>query len=151
VPEVQERPIGVIVCAASADALGRLVAPGHGARTLRVAPDETMTLVAPAFTGDVCRELEDRIAALDLDAVVLDVSDGWAAFALTGEDADRAFSYLSALEAPVGDAFVQGDVARVAAKVVREPDGLLVLVPAYWAEHVRMRAVEDAGVKAVPR
>jgi len=151
VPEVQERPIGVIVCAAAPDALDRLVAPGHGARMLRVAPDETMALVTPAFTEDVRRALGDRIAALDPDAVVLDVSDGWSAFALTGDDADRAFSYLSALEPPPSDAFVQGDVARVAAKVVREPDGLLLFVPSYWGEHLRRRAVEDAGAEAAPR
>lgn len=150
-PEVRDRPVGVIVCAASRDALDRLVAPGHGARTLRVAADETMAVVAPDFSEDVRRELEDRVTALDPDAVVLEVSDGWAAIALTGPDADRAFSYLSPLEPPAGDAFVQGDVARVAAKVVREPDGLLLLVPAYWGEHVRTRAVEDAGAQAAAR
>jgi hypothetical protein len=31
---------------------------------------------------------------------------------------------------------------------MREPDGLLLLVPAYWSEHVRTRAIEDAGAKA---
>jgi hypothetical protein len=143
--------MGVVVCAASADALDRLVAPGHGARMLRLAPDETLALVAPAFAEDVRRELDDRVAALDPDAVVLDVSDGWAAIALTGEDAVRGFSYLSALEPPVADELVQGDVARVAAKVVREQDGLLLLVAAYWREHLVARLVEDAGAKAVTR
>jgi len=148
VADVHDRPVGAIVCAASPEALDRLVAPGHGARMLRVAPDETMAVVAPAFTDDVRRELEDRIAALDADALVLDVSDGWLGLALTGPDADHALSYLSALEPPVADGYVQGDVARVAAKVMREPDGLLLLVPAYWSEHVRARAIEDAGAKA---
>jgi sugar lactone lactonase YvrE len=148
VPEMRDRATGVITCAATPEALDRLVAPGHGARLLRVASDEMMTLVAPASVEDVCRELNDRISALDADAIVMDVSDGWAAIALTGGDADRAFSYLSALEPPADAAFVQGDVARVAAKVVREPDGLLLLVPAYWAEHVRTRAIEDADAEA---
>jgi hypothetical protein len=141
--------MGVVACAASADALDRLLAPGHGARMLRVAPDETLALVAPGFTEDVRREFEDRVTALDPDALVLDVSDGWAAIALTGDDAARGFSYLSALEPPVADELVQGDVARVGAKVVREPDGLLLLVPAYWREHLRARAVEDAGARTV--
>jgi hypothetical protein len=150
VPELGDRPSGVIVCAADPSALDRLVPPGHGARTLRVAPDEMMAVVAPAFTDDVGRELADRIAALDDDALVLDVSDGWRALALTGDDADHAFSYLSALAPPDDGGFVQGDVARVGAKIVRERDGLLLLVPAYWGDHVRTRAIEDAGATAGP-
>jgi glycine cleavage system aminomethyltransferase T len=151
VPELRDRSVGVIVCAATADALDRLVAPGHGARLLRVAPDEAMAVVEAAYAEDVRRELEDRIAVLDDDALVMDVSDGWAAIGITGPDADRSFSYLSALEPPSDDGFVQGDVARVAAKVARETDGLLVLVPAYWAEHLRARAAEDAGAQGAPR
>jgi hypothetical protein len=145
VPEVRERPLGVIVCAADPAALDRLVAPGHGARMLRVAPDELMAVAKRDVIDDVRRELHDRITALDDDALVIDGSDGWTAIALTGPDADRALSYLSALDPPGSDELVQGDVARVAAKIVREPDGLLVLVPAYWGEHLRTRAIEDAG------
>ena len=144
-PEVHDRPLGVIVCAADPAALDRLVPPGHGARVLRVAPDEVLAVVAPDFADDVRRELADRVAALDHDALVLDVSDGWAAIALVGDDAERALSYLSALEAPAADGFAQGDVARIAAKILREPDGLVLLVPAYWRDHVRTRAIENAG------
>ncbi len=144
-PEIRDRPLGVIVCAADAAALDRLVPPGHGARVLRIARDETLAVVAPDFADDVRRELADRVAALDHDALVLDVSDGWAAIALVGDDAEGALSYLSALEAPAADGFAQGDVARVAAKILREPDGLVLLVPAYWRDHVRTRAIEDAG------
>src|SRR3954465_13717912 len=78
VPEVRDRLVGILVCAADPGALDRLVAPGHGARTLRVAPDETMAVVSPEFTEDVRRERGDRVAALDPDALVVDVSDGWA-------------------------------------------------------------------------
>jgi acetylglutamate kinase len=139
----------VIVCAADPDALNRLVPPGHGARMLRVAPDESLVVVEPAVAADVRRELDDRIAAIDADALVLDVSDGWAALALVGDDADHAFSYLSGLEVPAADGFAQGDVARVGARILREPDGLLLLVPAYWREHIRTRAIEDAGAAEV--
>ena len=100
----------------------------------------------PAVGADVAREVEDRIAALDADALVLDVSDGWAAWSLAGDDARRAFSYLSHLNPPGNGGFVQGDVARVAAKVLDEPNGLTILVPAYWREHVRERAIMDARV-----
>jgi len=111
---------------------------------MRVAPDETMAVVDAASAEDLRRELHDRATALDDDALVVDASDGWAAFMLAGVDADRAFSYLSALDPPDADGFTQGDVARVAAKVFREPDGLVILVPAYWGGYVRARAVEDA-------
>ena len=107
--DLHDRAVGVIVCAATPQALDHLVAPGHATRVLRVAPDETMFVVAPAFAHDVRRELHDRITALDEDALVLDISDGWSGLALTGADADRALSYLSALDPPDGDGLVQGD------------------------------------------
>jgi hypothetical protein len=138
--------VAVVLCSADAAALDALVAPGHGARMLRTAPDEALFVAGPAVAADVTREVEDRIAALDHDALVLDVSDGWAAWSLAGDDARRAFSFLSHLDPPSDGVFVQGDVARVAAKVLDEPDGLTILVPAYWREHVRERAVVDARV-----
>ena len=67
----------------------------------------------PAVATDVVREVADRIAALDGDAVVLDVTDGWAAWSLVGDDAAHALSYLSQLDAPQDGGFVQGDVAHV--------------------------------------
>ena len=133
------------MCSADAAALDALVAPGHGARMLRTAPDEALFVASPGVAADITREIEDRIAALDDDALVLDVSDGWAAWSLVG-DARRALSFLSHLDPPSDGAFVQGDVARVGAKVLDEPDGLTILVPAYWREHVRERAIVDARV-----
>ena len=138
--------MAVVLCSADAAALDALVAPGHGARLLRTAPDEALFVVRPAVAADVMREVEDRIAALDADALVLDVSDGWAAWSLAGDDARRAFSFLSPLDPPGNGGFVQGDVARVAAKVLDEPNGLTILVPAYWREHMRVRAIVDARV-----
>ena len=138
--------MAVVLCSADAAALDALVAPGHGARMLRTAPDEALFVARPAVATDVTREVEDRIAALDADALLLDVSDGWAAWSLAGEDARRALSFLSHLDPPGDGGFVQGDVARVAAKVLDEPNGLTILVPAYWREHVRERALVDARV-----
>jgi hypothetical protein len=143
--------MAVVLCSADAKALDALVAPGHGARTLRTAPDEALFLCPTELAHDVAREVEDRIAALDGDALVLDVSDGWAAWSLRGDDAGHAFSYLSALDLPTGDGIVQGDVARVAAKVITEDERVTILVPAYWREHVRRRATEDARATEVVR
>jgi hypothetical protein len=149
VPDLLARSVAVVLCSADAAALDALVAPGHGAMTLRAAPDEALFLCPPGLAHDVAREVEDRIAALDGDALVLDVSDGWAAWSLRGDDAGRAFSYLSALDLPTGHGFVQGDVARVGAKVYVEDADVTILVPAYWGEHLRRRAIDDARATEV--
>ncbi len=145
---MRDRPLAVVLCSADATALDALVEPGYGTRVVRTADDEALFLCQPAVATDVVREVVDRIAALDGDAVVLDVTDGWAAWSLVGDDAAHALSYLSQLDAPEDGRFVQGDVAHVAAKVLGEPDGLTILIPAYWREHLRERAMRDAPVIA---
>ena len=144
-PELRATSVSVVLCAADAQTLDRLIPPGHSARVLRTAPDEALFVAPAAVAPDVLREVTDRVAALEPDALVLDVTDGWAAWSLLGPDARDAFAFLSALDLPSEDAFIQGDVARVAAKVLTEPSGgLTILVPAYWGAHVRERALRDA-------
>jgi hypothetical protein len=143
VPEITSAHVAVLLCQADGGALDALVAPGHGARTLATAPDERLFVCNPEVAGDVERELRDRIAALDADAVVLDVSDGWACLRLTGDDAAPSFAYLSQLDPPEPGAFVQGHVANVAAKVLGDPDGVTILVRAYWDAHLWERATHD--------
>ena len=142
--------IAVVLCQADAESLDALVLPGHGARAVRTAPDEYLFVCEPAAAPEVVREAADRIAALDPDAVVLDVSDGWAAVRVAGDDTPRAFSYLSQLDPPPPGAFAQGDVAHVAAKVLGADDGLTILVPAYWRDHLRERIVRDGHATEVP-
>jgi hypothetical protein len=150
VPELRGRAIAVIVCAADAEALDALITPGHGSTTLRTCPDEALVVAARDVADTVAREVRDRIAALDHDALVLDMSDGWSAWSLIGPDAADAFSYLSALPAPGPGDFVQGDVARIGATVLGEDGALTILVPGYWSEHVRVRALRDARAIEVP-
>jgi hypothetical protein len=150
VPELRARSRGVTVCAADAAALDRLVPPGYGARLVRAAPDELLLVTEPDVADNVAREVRDRVTALDADALVVDASDGWFGWSLRGDGALDAFAYLSALEPPASGDAVQGDVARVAAVVLGEPDGLTILVPAYHREHVRERAVHDARATEVP-
>ena len=147
--ELRARSLAVVLCAADASSLDALVPPGHGARTLRTAPDEAMFVAAPDVATNIAREVADRIAALDHDAITLDVSDGWVAWSLAGDDVSHAFSYLSRLDPPGEGAFAQGDVAHVAAKVIGEPNALTILVPAYWREYVRERALHDARAHEV--
>jgi sarcosine oxidase gamma subunit len=146
VADLRARSVAVLLCSADVEALDALVQPGHGSRTLRTAPDEALFVASPGNAETVVREIQDRIAALDEDALVLDVSDAWSAWTIAGQDAARAFSYLSALDVPSAGDFVQGDVARVAAKVLGEEDGLTILVPAYWHDHLRECALRDARI-----
>jgi hypothetical protein len=146
--ELAPRSLGVVVCAADAPSLDALVPPGHDARHIRTAPDETLFVSSPAVTGDVVRALIDRIGALDDDGLVLDVSDGWASWSLAGDDVAAAFAAVSTLDMPGPGGAVQGAVAGVAAKVLGEADDVLtILVPAYWSNHLRERLVEDAGAR----
>ena len=149
-PELRRADLRVIVCLASAETLDRLVPPGHGARTVRVAADEALFVADAATAPEVLREVEDRVAAIESDAVVRDVGDGWAAWSLVGPDAPGALARVSHLISPGAGDWVQGDVARVGAKVLGDDDGMTILVPAYWDDHVRTRLVEDAGATEVP-
>jgi glycine cleavage system aminomethyltransferase T len=149
VPELAPADVAVVLCQADAAAVDALVAPGHRARVLATAPDERLFVCEPAVATDVAREVRDRIAALDDDAIVLDVTDAWSGLRLVGADAPDAFAYLSRLDPPGPDAFVQGHVAHVAAKVLGDPDGLTILVPAYWGAHLWERVRHDTGAREV--
>ena len=126
--EVSAPPLRSIAVLASPDACD--AAGGH-----RVAPDEALVL-----DGDT-DALRAAVAPLDPDALVVDVSGGWAAVRLEGDGARSAFARLSELELPP-DGFVQGEVLRVGARVVVAGDRIDVLVPAMVLDHVleRVRA-----------
>ncbi len=147
-PELRGVERSVVLCQASPGALDALVSPGYGSRTCRTAPDEALIVADHERAAEVEREVADRISALDDEAVVLDVTDGWAAWTLDGTDARAAFAYLSALHLPE-EGFVQGDVAHVPAKVLVEAGALVILVPSYWGAHLRERAVADARATEV--
>lgn len=103
----------------------------------RVSPAEVMLL------GDVSIEvLERAVRAEDPDAVLLDVSDGWALVPLEGPNAREAFARLSELALPA-EGFVQGAVAGVGARVLILRDAIDLLVPAMFEAHVRTRVEAD--------
>ena len=109
-------------------------APGAG----RVAPDEVMV------RGPVADDLRAAIHTVDPDALIRESTEGWAEIVIDGGDARDVFARVSELRLPDGPGYVQGDVARVAARVFVEGDGIRVLVPASWESHLRRR-VDDAG------
>jgi len=135
VAELREGAVRVTGVFASPEACERVAGEPD---THRIAPDEAMLL------GDVPEDLEATVLALDPDALVLDVTDGWGLLELRGSDAREAFARISELELPERG-FVQGEVARVGVRVLVEDDRLRLLVPAMWTEHVRERILADAA------
>jgi hypothetical protein len=115
-------------------------------RRLRTAPDELLVIASPERRTAVRNEAERELVAIDPHAVVADVTDGWAAWQLADEDVRSAFARLSALELP-DDGWVQGDVAHVAAKVIVEPPGILVVVPSFWSDHLRDRILDSGATE----
>jgi sarcosine oxidase gamma subunit len=103
----------------------------------RVSPTEVM------IVGDASVEvLERAVRGDDPDAVVLDASEGWALVPLEGPGAREAFARLSELELPAAG-FVQGEVARIGARVLVRQGGIDLLVPAMLESHVRERVRTD--------
>jgi hypothetical protein len=126
----------VITVLASADAIGALRVPS-GATMCQVAPREALVV------GD--SELSASDVVLDEPgAIVEDVTDGWAGFELAGDDVLEAFARLSELELP-GEGFVQGDVARIGAKIVVHPGRITILVPAMLGAFVEERIRTDCA------
>ena len=125
---------GVVVSFASADALDAVQAPA-GARACRIASDEIAFVCSADAAADVLEAIVPQVARGDSDGFVLDVSDGWTSFSLTG-DVERAFSYLSELQLPSPGAFVQGDVLRVPVRVLTGEGRIDLLVPSPWGTYL---------------
>ncbi|HEY2803731.1 MAG TPA: hypothetical protein VGJ67_07405 [Actinomycetota bacterium] len=126
----------VISCLASDEALVELHPP-EGAYLCWVADDELM-LVGKAEVSDELQRLAGEAVTGDDDAVVLDVSDGWSAWTLSGAGTDDVLERLSELKHS-GDGYLQGDVAHVPARLIAHAERLHLLVPAMWEEHLRSR------------
>ena len=109
-------------------------APGAG----RVAPDEVMV------RGPIAEDLRAAIHTVDPDALIRESTEGWAEVVIDDGHARDVLARVSELRLPDGAGYVQGDVARVGARVYVEDDGIRVLVPAYWESHLRRR-LDGAG------
>jgi hypothetical protein len=138
-----------IVAVHAEPALLDALSPGD-AIVHRVAPDEAMVTGA-ADGADALVEAVTQAVVGDAGAVVLDVGDGWAAWAIAGSDARRAFSRVSPLVLPNAGS-IQGDVLRLPARVAASAEEIVVFVPASygaWVERkLRERCPELSGVDA---
>ena len=126
----------VIAVLASAEAIDALIVPGD-ATMCRVAPREALVI----GSADLSR---DDIVLDERGAIVEDVSDGWAGSEIMGDDVHDAFARLSELELPE-TGFVQGDVARIGAKILAAPGRVTILVPAMLGTFVEERIRVDCA------
>lgn len=127
---------------ASPEALDLLTV--DGAVVLRPAPDEMMLLAPPGDASRVLEAASSVVATQDPTALVLDETDGWSIWTLTGEDARVAFARISALSLPASGT-TQGEVAHLPARVVAAPGAIHVVVASMWSD-----AVRDLIVDACP-
>jgi hypothetical protein len=102
-------------------------APGAG----RAATDEVMV------RGPIAEDLRAAIRTVDPDALIRESTEGWAEIVLEGGDARDVFARLSELRLPDGQGYVQGDVARVAARVFVEDATLHLFAPAPWGAYLQ--------------
>jgi len=126
----------VISCLASHEALVALHPP-EAAYLCWVADDELMLVGRPEASDELQRLAGEALIGDD-DAVVLDVSDGWSAWTLSGAGTDDVLERLSELKHS-GDGYLQGDVAHVPVRLIAHAERLHLLVPATWEEHLRSR------------
>ncbi len=126
-----------------ADALDGLSVPG-GVRAGRVAGDEVLWVGAPDGAAALVEALQSQLAKLGNRAAVVDHSDGYALFALTGAEREELFARLSSIRIPAGGGFVQGNFAGVPARIFCGDDRIEVVVTSDVAWFVSTR-LEHAG------
>jgi hypothetical protein len=93
--------------------------------------------------GPIAEDIRRAVRTVDPDALIREATEGWAEIVMDRGDARGVFARLSELRLPDGPGYVQGDVARVAARVFVEEDAIRVLVPASWESHLRRRVREE--------
>ena len=148
--EVSTTRVSVVQVFAEAAALDAL-APA-GATRCRVAPDEAMFL-REAGAGQALLRDAQAVTAGDESALIVDGTDGWTVWTLSGDRLPDALERLSHLEIDAGaDGFTQGDVAHVPARIVIDHARVHLLVAAMWGDYLRQRILSrcaDLGVTHV--
>jgi sarcosine oxidase gamma subunit len=110
-----------------ADALDALKVPA-GVRAGRVAGDEVLWIGDADGASELLSGLQSQLASLGNRAAVVDHSDGYALFALTGDEREEVFARLSSIRIPAAGGFVQGNFAGVPSRIFCGSDRLEVIV-----------------------
>ena len=127
------------------DALEALTVPS-GVRAGRVAGDEVLWVGAAGSIDTLLESLQSQLAALGNRAAVVDHSDGYALFTLTGDTRGELFARLSSIRIPAGGGFVQGNFAGVPARIFCDSDRIAVIVTSdvAWFVGGRLEHVEHS-------
>lgn len=134
----------VIRCFAEPGALDALRTP-VGAFACRIAPDELVFVSARDATTEIRAVVSADLERTDPDCLVLDQSDGWAVWMLSGPDRARAFARLCTTPYPHPPAFLQGAIGSVPAKAVVLSDRIYVMVSSSLGHHIRERILAACG------
>jgi sarcosine oxidase gamma subunit len=110
-----------------AEALDKLTPP-PGVRAGRVAGDEVLWVGDPGLADELVQGLGSQLSGYGNRAAVVDHSDGYALFTLSGEGREDLFARLSSIRLPETDAFLQGNFAGVPARIFRTHEQLEVIV-----------------------
>ena len=127
------------------EALDKLTPPPR-VRAGRVAGDEVLWVSDPARADELVDSLRAGLSGHGNLAAVVDHSDGYALFALTGDAREELFARLSSIRMPAAGGFVQGNFAGVPARIFCTADRLEVVVTSdvAWFVGGRLEHVEHS-------
>ena len=134
----------IVACHAAAGVLDAWSPPGGV--SARVARDELWIMGPRSERSALLRTTESSLHTLAPGALVIDQTDGWTEWSLTGEDAAHAMARLTVMRLdPRAGEFHQGAVAGVPAKVIITRSGFRVFVPSPVGHHLGDRVREACG------
>lgn len=143
----------IIRCLGEPGALDGLSTP-PGAYAGRVAPDELMLLGARAVRASIRTHAAASLARTDPHGLVVDHTDGWSIWTMSGPEVQRAFANLTAIPFPdVAGALVQGVIGEVPAKAVVFGTRVHVMAASTVGHHLReriLRACRGLPLTTVP-
>jgi hypothetical protein len=114
-----------------------------GAIRCTIAPDEELYVGPITIRHEILAVATGHLGATEPAGLVVDQTDGWAAWTITGPHREYVLPRLAAFKLPAArPAMVQGVVAQVAGKILLQPSAIHVLVRAPVAHHLRERIFE---------
>jgi hypothetical protein len=147
--ELGESHAAIIACLDEPTMLDR-IPDQAGIFRARVAPDELL-LVGPAAAADALMALAANCLEPASWGMVVDVSDGWVVWTVSGCNREQAWARVSAN--PLPDArpvLVQGTIASIPAKAIVCQSCLHLITPSPLGHHLPSR-LEAAGQDLGPR
>jgi hypothetical protein len=133
-------------CFAPPDVLDALAAP-PATLSGRVAPNEVVFVGAPGTAKALTATLTAALAAHGSRALVVDHTDGWSFFSISGDGAEDVFRRVSMVPLPAageGTTFFMGRVCDVATKAFRRAGRIDLMSGMEASAHVLDR-LEHAG------